>query len=496
MPLTIFLIGALALTMTPATVAGEKANFGSKDRIENGFTGEIFEINPGTRKLQQVQWRNPVGTLYARELYVPKTDFREGFPGISNRFEWFAIRYKARFRVLDEGTYRFKLRSDDGSILYIDGKEVVDNDGDHAAKTRKGKVRLSPGVHDIQVDYFQGPRYSVALELWIEPPYGDYVLFRPDLPVGRGDGPFGSIFGNKRMFAGQLYAVDRGFRVEDMDRMGRPLGTIYTDKLDVSDTRWHGGFPFITDRSEWFAIRYTAEFSVPVAGPYRFSLRADDGAMLYVDGRLLLDNGGMHAPRSRARTIDLDPGDHTIRVDYFQADDRVALNLDITPPHGNEMPYVPGMLTVTVPPPPAAGIVGDTSTATGTGAILMTAQSLVDFVSQAAVFNPDGFPDAHIRLSVPVPAGTIQSVEIVNTDGFPSLWDTIPGNTGWALAVIQNGLRQNRSDGQISIYHPGGNLSLDFYLQDNGSISAGMTHYRVDMTFSDGTRFSLPVIRP
>lgn len=479
--------------LSPCT-GKEKARFGGKDRIESGFRGEIFHIPVGTRKLQQVKWQNPVGVIYTKELNVPKTDFREGFPGITDRFEWFAIRYTATFTVLDEGTYRFKLRSDDGSILYIDGKKIIDNDGAHSAKQRKGKVRLSPGKHDIRVDYFQGPRYDVALELRVDPPYGSYVHFRPDLPLGRGDGPFGSIFGSHYKFAGELYAVDRNFRVEDMGQLRRSLGTLYTNTLDVREMRWKGGFPFLTERSEYFAIRYSAEFSVPLAGSYRFSLHADDGAMLYIDGALVIDNGGMHPPRTRARTIHLDEGDHTIQVDYFQAEDRVALQLGVTPPHGQEMTFEPGALAVAVPEPPT--VTGTTGTSVATaGATLVAAQSLVDFVSQAAVFKPDGFPDVFVKLSVPVPAGSVRTIEVINTDGFPSFWDTDPGNTGWALAVIKDGLRQNQPDGSISFYHIGGTLDLDLYFQDNGSVSAGLTHYQVNLVFSDGQRYTLPVIR-
>ena len=90
-------------------LAGDKTGFGRKDRVENAFVGQIYNIPSTVKKLRQVQWSNPVGTIYARELDIPKTDFRDGFPGITDRYEWFAIRYKAKFRVLDEGKYRFKL---------------------------------------------------------------------------------------------------------------------------------------------------------------------------------------------------------------------------------------------------------------------------------------------------------------------------------------------------------------------------------------------------
>ncbi len=53
------------------------------------------------------------------------------------------------------GTYTFYTESDDGSKLYLNGEEVVDNDGLHAAEEKSGKVYLSEGQHRIQVSFFE-----------------------------------------------------------------------------------------------------------------------------------------------------------------------------------------------------------------------------------------------------------------------------------------------------------------------------------------------------
>jgi predicted outer membrane repeat protein len=49
----------------------------------------------------------------------------------------------------------FYLKSDDGSKLYIDGAEVVDNDGLHGSREEIGVSMLLPGAHKIQVVYFE-----------------------------------------------------------------------------------------------------------------------------------------------------------------------------------------------------------------------------------------------------------------------------------------------------------------------------------------------------
>lgn len=66
------------------------------------------------------------------------------------------FRFKSKLQLETGGTYDFALRSDDGSQLFIDGKLVVDNDGDHGVRTKNGNVPLEAGAHSIEVLWFNG----------------------------------------------------------------------------------------------------------------------------------------------------------------------------------------------------------------------------------------------------------------------------------------------------------------------------------------------------
>jgi S1-C subfamily serine protease len=68
----------------------------------------------------------------------------------------YAFQYAGFLKIADEGLYSFVIRSDDGSRLRIANKLLADNDGPHAIRDVAGVLRLPPGLHPIQVEYFQG----------------------------------------------------------------------------------------------------------------------------------------------------------------------------------------------------------------------------------------------------------------------------------------------------------------------------------------------------
>ena len=67
----------------------------------------------------------------------------------------FAYRFKCLIKIPERGVYKFHTRSDDGSVLRIDGVTVVDNDGGHSARLRDGKIALEAGWHRLELDYFE-----------------------------------------------------------------------------------------------------------------------------------------------------------------------------------------------------------------------------------------------------------------------------------------------------------------------------------------------------
>ena len=67
----------------------------------------------------------------------------------------FGYEFKTYIRIPETGVYNFYLYSDDGSLLYIDGKVIIDNNGSHSAARKGGKIALEEGYHELHLLYFE-----------------------------------------------------------------------------------------------------------------------------------------------------------------------------------------------------------------------------------------------------------------------------------------------------------------------------------------------------
>ena len=75
------------------------------------------------------------------------------------------LTYKGYINIPEDGIYSFYLSSDDGSMLYINGKQVIDNDGLHAPGEVTGQAALKQGYHPIEVQYFDHGGGSINLKV-------------------------------------------------------------------------------------------------------------------------------------------------------------------------------------------------------------------------------------------------------------------------------------------------------------------------------------------
>ena len=231
-------------------------------------------------------WNNPTQSgppqLTRNDLAI-FFNWGEGTADSSLVVDHFSARWH-RTLNFDAGIYRFNIEVDDGFRLYIDNVLVLDEWEEGAARTYTVDVPLSTGMHTIQVDYFE--RTGVALmRFWWE---------RNDSFSGWK----GEYFGNR-------------------DLQGNPA--LVRDEPQI-DFNWGNGRPATNLPADHFSVRWQRRVSFE-AGTYRFFLRMDDGARVYLDSQLILNEWKDGADRTVNVDVTLPAGERALKVEFFESSD-------------------------------------------------------------------------------------------------------------------------------------------------------------------------------
>ncbi|MEV7084776.1 family 16 glycoside hydrolase [Streptomyces sp. NPDC093085] len=167
--LAALLAGGLA---APAAQADEKP-FGDLPPQEPGVTLRVFDIQTPLSKLCDLK---PAQTPNVDKL-IPTIDWSstEGF-GFDDLF---VSQITGNLNVPENGTYAFRLISDDGSRLFLGDQRVIDHDGLHGAEPKDGEIVLTAGYHPLRIDHFD--RYGEQqVTLQWKPPGADTFTLVPN----------------------------------------------------------------------------------------------------------------------------------------------------------------------------------------------------------------------------------------------------------------------------------------------------------------------------
>ena len=108
---------------------------------------------------------------------------------------------------------------------------------------------------------------------------------------------------------GLKYVYKEGFcdKTSDLDRYPvKNTGIIHTFNVDsIKDGRA-------------FGYHYKGFIKIPADGLYNFQLESNDGAVLYIDDEMVINNDGGHPAQTLLEQMALKKGYHSINLDYFQ----------------------------------------------------------------------------------------------------------------------------------------------------------------------------------
>jgi cytochrome c2 len=94
-----------------------------------------------------------------------------------------------------------------------------------------------------------------------------------------------------------------------------------------------------------FGVRFHGLLDVPADGKYRFWTMSDDGSVVIIGGKMVVDNDGMHSPGEKGGEVDLRRGRHPFEVLFVQGGGGYELSVFWQPPGATERsPIADGVL--------------------------------------------------------------------------------------------------------------------------------------------------------
>jgi len=85
---------------------------------------------------------------------------------------------------------------------------------------------------------------------------------------------------------------------------------------------------------ENFYARWTGILRVEKAGKTSLWTESDDGSRLIIDGKTVVDNGGVHPMTEKSGSADLSAGDHEVKIEFFQGGGGAGVVVSWQPPGG------------------------------------------------------------------------------------------------------------------------------------------------------------------
>jgi glucose/arabinose dehydrogenase len=229
----------------------------------------------------------------------PNIDFvwGEGSPDPALPQDGFSVRW-TKTQHFGPGRYKFTAVADDGLRLYIDGTRVIDQWQGPANTEFTHVADLGEGKHTIKMEHIERGGGAIASLTW------DSVLDQPS----------------------DAYRAQYWNMAPGVNAIPSASPDLVRDEDEI-DHDWGEGAPGTGIGTNRFAARWTRTVSV-APGDYEFSVTADDGVRLYVDGERVIDKWIDQAPTTYRGTLPLDGGPHKIVMDYYENGGGASAKLD------------------------------------------------------------------------------------------------------------------------------------------------------------------------
>ncbi len=382
--------GTYSVTLTASNTFGSSSVTRSNYITTGTFTPGLL-----ASYYRGMSWSELAGTRI--DPAIDFTDQSSTWPvSMVGRQENFSVAWEGYILVPSDADYTFSLTSDDGSFLWLDEAQLINNGGDHSAATVTQIANLTAGYHHLVVRMYENGGVAVArlttspsvtyYHLPSTPPAADFTATSRSGPVplsvqftdtsgdatawswNFGDGsPVSALQNPSHTYTGTgVYDVtltaSNAFGSDIATKTGYiTAGTVvpglkasyYNDQtwtsLVTTNTASQVHFADTasgraSDVSNWpaaytggltdhFSVKYDGLVRIDTEDDYTFTLSSDDGSYMDLDGTSnFISNGGDHAFAAVSANRHLVPGYYPVTVRMYENGGSAVIYLEYKTP--------------------------------------------------------------------------------------------------------------------------------------------------------------------
>jgi hypothetical protein len=265
-------LGGLMLVLLAALAPAAGASPGAVLTGSSAWTGEYYN-NDSLAGSPSLVRDDPDINFFWNEGTSPAP----GWVGTDH----YSVRWTRYIYFDTTDNWTFTTVNDDGMRVWVDGVITMDAWYDQGPTTHIGGIYLNAGWHLVKVEYYNRTLGGTARVSWSR--QGAFPNWK------------GEYFNNQWL-------------------SGSPVLTRNDANINFN---WGYGSPDPIIPPDHFSVRWTSTLYAN-AGTYRFTVTADDGVRVWVDGILLLDKWFDQSATTYTADISIGAGNHTIKMEYYE----------------------------------------------------------------------------------------------------------------------------------------------------------------------------------
>ena len=240
--------------------------------LGTGLQGHYYNYRFQVAPSERFDWRRSGATVVRLD---PTIDFSWGngapAPGISSNN--FSVRWVGQVRPEHTERYTFKVFSDDGVRLWVNGELLIDVWG--YAGWRTGTIELEAGRrYDIQIAMFEGGGSAAQCLFWSSPSQPEQIIPQANLYPPRAAG------------------IGTGLLARYYDGTDIATANLGAVRVEPNVDREYTGAPGVNLDPGPHAVRWAGRLEAIYEEPHTLTVVSNGGVRLWVDGDLAIDAWG------------------------------------------------------------------------------------------------------------------------------------------------------------------------------------------------------------